>query len=84
MIDPLTARCRGVVLIDMRLAVVEEIFEDMTLGRGGFLFIEDRGGGIVYAPVNPVVYRVRDEWLHVAPDQQRSGRSRVPTTRSSR
>jgi len=62
-IDPLTARCRGVVLIDMKLAVVEEILVDMTLGRGGFLFIEDRGGGIVYAPVNRVVYRVRSEWL---------------------
>ena len=34
-IDPLTARCRGVVLIDMKLAVVEEILVDMTLGREG-------------------------------------------------
>ena len=61
--DPGTGVCRGVVLIDMRLQVVQDIFKDMRLGRGGFLFIEDAEGEMVYAPVNPVVYRVRAEWL---------------------
>ena len=62
-VDPRTAQVRGVVLIDMRLKVMEAIFGDLTVGFGGFLFIEAPGGAIVYTPVNPIVYRVRDEWL---------------------
>jgi two-component system sensor histidine kinase YesM len=62
-VDPGSGQVRGVVLIDMRLKVMEAIFDDMTVGLGGFLFIEAPGGGIVYTPVNPIVYRVRDEWL---------------------
>jgi two-component system sensor histidine kinase YesM len=62
-IDPHDGRCRGVVLIDMKLEVVQDIFKDMKVGQNGFLFIEDAAGGMVYAPVNPVVYRVRGEWL---------------------
>jgi two-component system, sensor histidine kinase YesM len=62
-VDPRTGRPRGVVLIDMKLQVVQDIFVDMKVGQGGFLFIEDAEGGTVYSPVNPVVYRVRGEWL---------------------
>ena len=62
-VDPRTAQVRGVVLIDLRLKVMEAIFGDLTVGFGGFLFIEAPGGAIVYTPVNPIVYRVRDEWL---------------------
>ncbi|HVP20115.1 MAG TPA: sensor histidine kinase [Spirochaetia bacterium] len=62
-VDPRTGRARGVVLIDMKLQVVQDIFIDMKVGQGGFLFIEDAEGGTVYSPVNPVVYRVRGEWL---------------------
>ena len=62
-VDPASGQVRGVVLIDMRLKVMEKIFEDLTVGLGGFLFIEAPGGAIVYTPVNPIVYRVRDEWL---------------------
>jgi two-component system sensor histidine kinase YesM len=62
-IDPKTSQVKGVVLIDMRLQVMEAIFGDVTVGLGGFLFIEAPGGAIVYTPVNPTVYRVRDEWI---------------------
>ncbi len=62
-IDPRTGRARGVVLIDMKLQVVQDIFVDLKVGQGGFLFIEDADGGTVYAPINPVVYRVRGDWL---------------------
>jgi len=61
--DPHTGRARGVVLIDMKIQVVQDIFVDMKVGQGGFLFIEDAEGETVYAPVNPVVYRLRGEWL---------------------
>lgn len=62
-VDPRTSQVKGVVLIDMRLKVMEEIFGDLKVGLGGFLFIVAPGGAIVYTPVNPIVYRVRDEWL---------------------
>jgi two-component system sensor histidine kinase YesM len=61
--DPLSGRVRGVVLIDLRLEVMKTIFADLTVGKGGFLFIQERGGAIVYTPANPVVYRVREQWL---------------------
>ncbi len=62
-VDPGSHQVQGVVLIDMRLKIMEEILGDMTVGLGGFLFIVAPGGAIVYTPVNPIVYRVRDEWL---------------------
>jgi two-component system sensor histidine kinase YesM len=62
-VDPGSHQVQGVVLIDMRLKIMEEILGDMTVGLGGFLFIVAPGGAIVYTPVNPIVYRVRDDWL---------------------
>jgi two-component system sensor histidine kinase YesM len=51
-------RVHGAVLIDMRLSTIEELFTDSSLGKGGFLFIADSGGEMVYAPVNRVAYRI--------------------------
>jgi two-component system sensor histidine kinase YesM len=48
----------GAILIDMRLSTIEELFPDSSLGKGGFLFITDSGGEMVYAPVNRVAYRL--------------------------
>jgi len=61
--DEATGRIKGVILIDMKLRVVEDIFADTTLGESGFIFLIDRTGSTVYAPVNKIVYRVRNEWL---------------------
>lgn len=52
------SRVRGAVLIDMRLSSIEELFKGSSLGKGGFLFIADSSGEMVYAPVNRVVYRI--------------------------
>lgn len=62
--DEATGRIKGVILIDMKLHVVEDIFADTALGESGFIFLIDRIGNIVYAPVNKIVYRVRNEWLN--------------------
>ena len=61
--DPAGRAVRGVVLIDLRLQVMKAIFDDLTVGLGGFLYIVAPGGAIVYTPVNSIVYRVRGEWL---------------------
>ena len=49
---------RGAILIDMRLSAIEELFTDSSLGKGGFLFIADSAGEMVYTPVNRVAYRI--------------------------
>jgi two-component system sensor histidine kinase YesM len=56
--NPVSGKVRGVVLIDMRLVTVERLFTGTSLGKGGFLFIADSSGEMVYAPVNRVVYRM--------------------------
>ncbi|MDF2633676.1 MAG: multi-sensor signal transduction histidine kinase [Pelosinus sp.] len=62
-IDPLTGQRLGVILIDLKLDKIKQVIEAITLGKNGFLYIMDANGGIVYAPVNPIVYRVKNEWL---------------------
>ena len=62
-IDPKTGQRLGVILIDLKLDKIKEVIEAITLGKNGFVYIMDANGGIVYAPVNPIVYRVRNEWL---------------------
>lgn len=62
-IDPVTGKHLGVILIDLKLDKIKEVIEAITLGKSGFLYIMDANGGIVYAPVNPIVYRVKNEWL---------------------
>lgn len=53
----------GVVLFDVRVSQIERIFRGLSLGPSGFLFVVDAQGSIVYAPVNPIVYRVLPSWL---------------------
>jgi two-component system sensor histidine kinase YesM len=48
----------GVVMVDLRLDRVEELLADSSLGRDGYLYISDAEGELVYAPVNPTVYRI--------------------------
>lgn len=62
-VDPITGKPLGVILIDLKLDKFKQVIESVRLGKHGFLYIMDGNDGIVYAPVNPVVYRVRNEWL---------------------
>ncbi len=57
-VDPRDGSVLGVVLVDMKLSVIEQVFSFAALGKNGFLFIADPKGEMVYAPVNDVVYRV--------------------------
>jgi two-component system, sensor histidine kinase YesM len=61
--DPVTKIPMGVVLIDLKLDVLEEVISGVTLGKSGFLYIVDSNGDVVYAPVNPIVHRVNSRWL---------------------
>ncbi|WP_219996675.1 sensor histidine kinase [Paenibacillus sp. tmac-D7] len=61
--DPLTGNMLGVVLIDMKLNIIQQTIESVSLGKSGFIYMTDRQGGIVYSSVNPVVYRIKAEWM---------------------
>jgi two-component system, sensor histidine kinase YesM len=56
--DPRDGSVDGAILVDLKLKTVEDIFKDTSLGKDGFLFIADSEGQVVYAPVNPIIYRV--------------------------
>lgn len=53
----------GVVLIDVKLSVIEDILADTKLGKSGFFFILDEMNEIVYAPTNDIVFRVNPRWF---------------------
>jgi two-component system, sensor histidine kinase YesM len=61
--DPVSSRVIGVVLIDMKLDIIQSVVKSAPLGKSGFIYIMDRQGGIVYSPVNPIVYRISGSWL---------------------
>ncbi len=63
-LDPVgSAGVFGVVMVDLRLDHVEELLADSSLGRDGYLYISDAEGELVYAPVNPTVYRIAPRHL---------------------
>lgn len=65
--DPDTGELLGVIIADMLTKVIEERIRDVTLGKSGYVFVQDNAGEIVYAPVNDTVYRIRSDWLADAP-----------------
>ncbi|RIX50792.1 sensor histidine kinase [Paenibacillus nanensis] len=62
--NPDTGGVLGVILIDMRLDIIQKLIQSATLGKSGFVFIMDGDGGVVYSPVNKVVYRISGDWLN--------------------
>lgn len=50
-------------MIDMKLDIIQAIVESVSLGKSGFIFIMDENGGVVYSPVNPIVYRISGDWM---------------------
>ncbi|MDF2614351.1 MAG: multi-sensor signal transduction histidine kinase [Clostridia bacterium] len=60
---PKTNAITGVILIDMKLNKFEEIIKNNNIGQKGFFYILDKNNDIVYAPVNPIIYRINNEWF---------------------
>jgi len=59
----------GVILMDVHLKTIENVFSTVRPGTLGFLYLADATGDVVYAPVNPLVYRIPPSFL-------REGKSR--------
>ncbi|HHW00483.1 MAG TPA: sensor histidine kinase [Clostridiaceae bacterium] len=61
--DPSNNEVSGVILIDLRIKILENIIKDIQLGKSGFVYIADSNGDVVYAPVNHVVPRIKRQWF---------------------
>lgn len=61
--DPSDNRVSGVVLIDLRIQVLEDVLKNIKLGKIGFIYILDAGGEVIYSPINYIVPRVKDHWF---------------------
>lgn len=70
--DPGNGQVLGVICVDMQLRVIENHIRDLTLGKSGYVFVIDNLGQVVYAPVNPSVYRIQPEWVLNDVEPQRS------------
>lgn len=48
----------GVIVIDMSLAIIDALIEDITLGTNGFIFIVGDRDTIIFTPENPITHRI--------------------------
>ena len=46
----------GVLLVDMSFSSVEQVCRDMTLGEGGYLYLIDGSGELIYHPRQQLIY----------------------------
>lgn len=53
----------GVVLVDLKLRVISEIIEDVTLGKSGYLMVIDNEGEVIYSPQNSLVEQIKPSWF---------------------
>ncbi len=54
--DVRTGRRLGVLLVDLNFSVINNLINDISLGKKGYLFIVDPEGGIVYHPRQELLY----------------------------
>ena len=59
-----TNKIVGVILIDMKLDIFKNVIENVKPGGTGFIYTIDKKGENVYAPVNPVVDRIKSSWFN--------------------
>jgi two-component system sensor histidine kinase YesM len=62
-LNPITQETSGVVLIELKLNVISETFEDIGLGQSGFLMLVDEMGMPIYAPENSTNIKFNAEWF---------------------
>lgn len=61
--DPVTNKCIGVFVIDIKMDTIKRIIQNVKLGKTGFVYIVDLNNDIVFSPFNKIAYRIESEWL---------------------
>ena len=61
--DKETGKVEGVLLMDIGHSIISSAITDSQLGGEGFVFVLDEEDHMVYTPINPVVYRIKPQWL---------------------
>lgn len=61
--DPITKRCIGVFLIDIKMDSIKKTIQDIKLGTTGFVYLVDSDGNIIFSPINKIAYRIKSQWL---------------------
>lgn len=56
----------GAVMIDVDLSYFDGIFSGASPATDGFILVLDAHSGVVYAPANPVTYRIKPDTLGVS------------------
>ncbi|UOQ84137.1 cache domain-containing sensor histidine kinase [Gracilibacillus salinarum] len=62
-VDPFTDELYGVVLMDLKLRVIAEEVQDVTLGKSGYLMVMDDNGQNIFQPNQPIVTDVPLDWI---------------------
>jgi two-component system, sensor histidine kinase YesM len=65
--DPSNDDIIGVVVIDLRTKVLEDVLNNTKLGKSGFIYIIDSNGGNIFSPINYIIPRVRNQWFEDKP-----------------
>lgn len=63
-VDEKTGTPHGVLLLDVKHDIIASSIREAIVGSEGFMFIMDCDNNMVYAPLNPVVYRIQPEWIN--------------------
>ncbi len=53
----------GVIIIDLDTRLLLDTLDNMRVGKDGFIMIVDNEGESIYAPINQLAYRVKQEWF---------------------
>ncbi|MDO4647734.1 MAG: sensor histidine kinase [Eubacteriales bacterium] len=61
--DTVTHKPLGVILIDLDIKSIQNLVQDISLGKTGFGYIQNDRGKVLYSPKNEVVYRLNPQWV---------------------
>ncbi|MEX1030224.1 MAG: sensor histidine kinase [Paenibacillaceae bacterium] len=61
----------GILLVDMNFSVLNDIFDQIDLGKRGYVFIVDNNGNIVYHPQQQLIYsKLKEERINEVLEDQ--------------
>ncbi|MZQ86267.1 HAMP domain-containing protein [Paenibacillus sp. 5J-6] len=66
-LDPQSQAVMGVILIDLKLRVIAETVQDVSLGKSGYLMVIDDKAESIYTPDHPLVSKFQRSWIDENP-----------------